>query len=85
MSSNIPSSPAYGVFVSQLIRYARACSKYEDFIIRAIRLASKLLVQGYVTQRLKSSLRKFFGRYGDVIKAYEIPLSRMISDILHCD
>ena len=26
LCSNIPSSPAYGVFVSQLIRYARACS-----------------------------------------------------------
>ena len=26
LSSNIPSSPAYGVFISQLIRYTRACS-----------------------------------------------------------
>ena len=32
LSSNIPSSPAYGVFISQLIRYARACSSYECFI-----------------------------------------------------
>ena len=29
LSSNIPSSPAYGVFISQLIRYARACSSYD--------------------------------------------------------
>ena len=28
LSSNIPSSPAYGVFISQHIRYARACSFY---------------------------------------------------------
>ena len=28
LCSNIPSSAAYGVFVSQLIRYARACSSY---------------------------------------------------------
>ena len=28
LSSNIPQSPAYGVFVSQLIRYARAASLY---------------------------------------------------------
>ena len=34
LSSNIPSSPAYGVFISQLIRYARACSSYECFILR---------------------------------------------------
>ena len=32
LSSNIPESPAYGVFVSQLIRYARVGSKYEDFL-----------------------------------------------------
>ena len=31
LSSNIPSSPTYGVFISQLIRYARACSSYECF------------------------------------------------------
>ena len=64
LSSNIPSSPAYCVFVSQLIRYARACSSYECFILRAARLSSKLLGQGYVMERLKSSLRKFYGRYG---------------------
>ena len=53
LSSNIPSWPAYGVFISQLIRYARACSSYEFFILRAARLSSKLLGQGYVMERLK--------------------------------
>ena len=73
LSSNIPSSPAYGVFISQLIRYARACSSYECFILRAMRLSNKLLGQGYVKERLKSSLRKFYGRYGDLTKQYEVP------------
>ena len=31
LSSYIPSSPVYGVFISQLIRYSRACSSYECF------------------------------------------------------
>ena len=53
LSSNIPSSPAYGIFISQLIRYARACSSYECFILMAERLSSKLLGQGYVRERLK--------------------------------
>ena len=77
--------PAYGVFISQLIRYARACSSYEYFILRAMRLSNKLLGQGYVKERLKSSLRKFYGRYGDLTKQYEVPLSRMLHDILHDD
>ena len=47
LSSNIPSSPAYGVFISSLIRYAQACSSFECFILRDMRLSSKLLKQGY--------------------------------------
>ena len=31
MSSNIPSAPAYGVYASQLVRYAHCCSNYSDF------------------------------------------------------
>ena len=41
--SNIPSSPAYGVFISQFIRCARACSSYKCFILRVMQLSSKLL------------------------------------------
>ena len=85
LSSNIPSSPAYGVFISQLIRYSRACSSYECFILRARRLSSKLLKQGYLAERLKSSFRKFYGRYGDLIQQYEVSLSRMLNDILILD
>ena len=82
LSSNIPTLPAYGVFISQLMRYARACSSYGYFILRATQLSNKLLEQGYVKERLKSSLRKFFGRYGDLIKQYEVSLSQMLNDIL---
>ena len=83
LSSNIPTSPAYGVFISQLIRYARTCSSYGCFFfLRATRLSNKLLEQGYVKERLKSSLRKFYGRYEDLIKQYEVSLSQMLNDIL---
>jgi hypothetical protein len=36
MCSNIPASPAYGVYISQLIRYARASNSYSDFLKRYI-------------------------------------------------
>ena len=76
---------ANGVFISQLIRYARACSSYECFILRATRLSNKLLEQGYAKERLKSSLWKFYGRYGDLIKQYHVSLSQMLNDILWPD
>ena len=72
-------------FISQLKRYARACSSYGCFILRTARLSSKLLGQGYVMERLKSSLRKFYGRNGDLIKHYVVFLSQMLHDILGHD
>ena len=73
------------VFISQLIRYARACSSYECFILRARRLSSKLLKQGYLVERFKSSFKKFYGRYGDLVEQYGVTLSRMLNDILTLD
>ena len=47
LSSNIPSSPSYGVYISQLIRYARCCSYYDDFGYHHKLLVDRLLSQGY--------------------------------------
>ena len=47
LSSNIPSAPAYGVYVSQLIRYARACSNYQDFMVHGKVPITRFLSQGY--------------------------------------
>ena len=38
----------------------------------AMRLSNKLLWQGDIKERLKSSLRKFNGQYEDLIKQYEV-------------
>ena len=65
--------------------FCHSCSSYGCFILGATRLSNKLLEQGYVTKRLKSSLRKFYGRYGDLIKQYEVSLSQMLNDILWPD
>ena len=81
LSSNIPTSPAYGVFISQLIRYARACSSYgclswgrRDFQINSSNRDTS-------RNAMKSSLRKFYDRYGDLIKQYEVSLSQMLNEI----
>ena len=69
ISNNIPASSAYGVYISQLIRYAKPCVQYSDFLVRGQLLLQKLLSQGYVKPRLESS-RKFYGRLHDLIDHY---------------
>ena len=61
---------------------SRACSSYRRFILRVTRLSNKLLEQGYVKERLKTSLRNCYDRYGDFFKQYEVPVLWMLNDIL---
>jgi hypothetical protein len=67
VSSNISVSPVYGGYISQLINYSRAYVQYSDFLDRAQLLTQKLLKQGYVAPRLKSSLRKLYSRHHNLV------------------
>ena len=44
---DVPRSHSYGVYISQLIRFARMCSNVDDFNNRYLFLTAKLLKQGY--------------------------------------
>ena len=81
LSSNIPEAPAYGLYISQLIRYSRACDIYSDFIDRARLLTKKLLNQGSVVPKLQSSLLKFYGRHHDLVDRYDKTVSQMKEDL----
>ena len=70
LSSNIPQSPAYGVYVSQLIRYARASSTYSDFLVSCRLLTRKLLGQGYNRFKLITTFKKFYGRHYNLIPTF---------------
>ena len=71
MSSNIPSVPAYGVHASQLIRYARCCSNYSDFLSRHRFPVRRLLSQGYKVNHLSNTFKKFYGRHTDLVGQYK--------------
>ena len=48
IGSNIPAAPAYGVYISQLIWYSRACGSYQDFLDTELLPTRKLLNQRLV-------------------------------------
>ena len=80
LSSNIPSGPSYGVYISQLIRYARCCSHNNDFRYRHKCLVDRLLSQGYIALRLEKSFKKFYGRYQDLTEKYQRSVNIMVND-----
>ena len=80
MSSNIPSAPAYGVYASQLIRYAHCCSNYSDFLLHHMALVTRLLSQGYKLNCLSNTFRKFYGRHTDLVGQYKKNVCQMFAD-----
>ncbi len=54
LDSNIPVKSAYGVYVSQLIRFLSAYTYYNDFLYRHQHLVQKLVSQGYRKKNLSS-------------------------------
>ena len=77
MDSNIPANPAYGVYISQLVRYARICTSKVDFINRLRGLSLRLRQQGFETNLLQKSFNKFFSRHGLIVEKYGAALREM--------
>ena len=47
LDGDVPRSTSYGIYISQLIRFARVSSHVDDFNTRNKVLTAKLLRQGY--------------------------------------
>jgi hypothetical protein len=60
-----------------LIRFARACSTYDQFLIRRSLLTRKFMSQGFLQSRLQAALLKFYGRYNDLVCQYNLSLGQI--------
>ena len=67
LDGDVPRSTSYGVYISQLIRFARAPSYVADFITRNKLLTQKLLKQGYQYHKLRKTFSKLYRGYYDLI------------------
>jgi hypothetical protein len=56
---------------------------FQDFLDRGLLLTRKLLNQGFLLVKLKSSLRNFYGRHHDLVDRYGISVSKMTTDMFH--
>jgi hypothetical protein len=74
LDGNIPKGPSYGIYISQLVRYARACSCIKDFNDRNLILTKKLLKQGFLYHNLRNKFARFYSKYGDLISKYNVSL-----------
>ena len=69
---DISRSPSYGVYISQLIRFARVCCNVDDFNNRNLYLTAKLLKQGYRYHKIRKTFPKLYHRHSELIVKYNI-------------
>ena len=63
LDGDFPRSTSYGVYISQVIRFARVSSHVADFNARNKSLAAKLLQQGYRFHKIRKTVSKFYRRH----------------------
>ena len=78
MDADVPRCTSYGVYVSQLIRFARASSYVTDFNTRNKSLTQKLLKQGYRYHKLRKTFSKFYRQYYDLISKFQDELKSLL-------
>ena len=78
LDGDVPRSPSYGVYISQLIRFARVCSNVDDFNNRNLFLTAKLLKQGYRYHKIQKAFSKFYHRHSELIVKYNIGLETLL-------
>ena len=72
-------STSYGVYISQLICFARTSSHVADYFSTHNKLLTqKLLKQDYLYHKLCKTFSKFYRRYFDLISKFKIGLKSLL-------
>ena len=78
LDGDVPRSASYGVYISQLIRFARVSSHVDDFKTRNKVLTAKLLRQGYRYHKIRKAFSKFYRRHFDIVSKYNVGLKTLL-------
>ena len=70
LDGDVPRRTSYGVYISQLIRFARVSSNLNDFKYCNKALTAKLLRQVYRYFKLRKAFSKFYRRHSALLEKY---------------
>ena len=78
LDADVRRSSSCGVYISQLIRFARVCSNVDDFNNRNLFSNANLLKQGYRYHKIRKAFSKFSHRHPELIVKYNIGLKTLL-------
>ena len=80
LDGDVPRRASYGVYISQLIRFARVCNHIADFNARNKCLTAKLLQQDYRYHKLRKTISKFYRRHYELISKFNVRLNTLLRE-----
>ena len=78
LGGDVPRPISFGVYISQLIRFAGASSQVADFNTHNKLLTQKLLKQGYQYHKLCKTFSKFYRQYYVLISKFQVGLKSLL-------
>ena len=78
LDGDVPRRTSYGVYMSQVIRFARASLNLSDFNCHNKALTAKLLRQDYRYFKLHKTFSKFYRRHSALLEKYSVNLKTLL-------
>ena len=78
LDGDVPRLTSYVVYISQLIRFARASSNLSYFNYRNKALTVKRLRQGYSYFKLRKAFSKFYRIHSALVEKYSVSLKTLL-------
>ena len=75
---DVPRFTSYGVYISQLTRFARVPSHVADFNTPNKSLTAKLLQQSYRYHKLRKTFSKFYRRHYELVSKFNVRLKTLL-------
>ena len=70
LSGDVIRLQSYGIYISQLVRFAMCCTSVLDFHSKNLQISFKLLTQGYTYHKLRTTFRKFFRSFSELLSKF---------------
>ena len=78
LDGDVPRSTSYGVYISQVIRFARVSRHVDVFNTGNKILTAKLLRQGYRYHKIRKAFSKFYWRHFDIVSKHNVGLKTLL-------
>jgi hypothetical protein len=67
------------------VSFEITCLTYDQFLVWGSILTNKLIPQEFQQSRLEAALRRFYGRYKDLIYPYNLLFGHVLPDVFYTD